>query len=207
VVAIAGNTLSGVQRYSPSAQDYTHVQESPSSHNFFGTDNLGRDTWARVLEGTLISLQVGLGVQVIVLAIGLFVGGTAALGGRTLDNIMMRITDLFYAFPDLLAIILLRAALVDRDLPVVGHDASQPWPSHLRRLRVYPVEHLSRSVPGGHSGPSDALLHIPRRRAEGRSRPAGSLARDGPGVEAGRRHFRSVEQPIEVIFGQVCLFA
>ncbi|TMF06681.1 MAG: hypothetical protein E6I38_10065, partial [Chloroflexi bacterium] len=96
VVAIAGNTLSGVQRYSPSAQDYTHVQESPSSHNFFGTDNLGRDTWARVLEGTLISLQVGLGVQVIVLAIGLFVGGTAALGGRTLDNIMMRITDLFY---------------------------------------------------------------------------------------------------------------
>ena len=52
-------------------------------------------------------------------------GGTAALGGRTLDNIMMRITDLAYAFPDLLAIILLRAAFVDRDLPLVGHDTSQ----------------------------------------------------------------------------------
>ena len=125
VISILGNTVSGFQRYSPSAQDYGHVQEGPSGHNFFGTDNLGRDTWARVLEGTLISLQVGLGVQVIVLAIGLFVGGTAALGGRTLDNIMMRITDLAYAFPDLLAIILIRAAFVDRDLPLVGHDTSQ----------------------------------------------------------------------------------
>ena len=125
VVAIAGNISGTVQRYSPSAVDYDHVQEGPSGHNFFGTDNLGRDTWARVSEGTFISLQVGLGVQVIVLAIGLFVGGMAALGGRTLDNIMMRITDLAYAFPDLLAIILLRAVFADRDLPVVGHDASQ----------------------------------------------------------------------------------
>src|SRR5207247_10620640 len=121
VMSICGNTLSGVQRYSPSDQDYSHIQEAPSGHNFFGTDNLGRDTWARVLEGTLISLQVGLGVQVIVLTIGLLVGGIAALGGRTLDNIMMRITDLFYAFPDLLAIILLRAAFVDRHLPLFGH--------------------------------------------------------------------------------------
>jgi oligopeptide transport system permease protein len=125
VISILGNTISGVQRYSPSAQDYNHVQEGPSSHNWFGTDNLGRDTWARILEGTLISLQVGIGVALIILVIGLFVGGTAALGGRTLDNVMMRITDLTYAFPDLLAIILLRAVFVNRDLPLVGHDASQ----------------------------------------------------------------------------------
>ena len=125
-LAILGNTTEAVQRYSPGLdQDYDHLQEGPSGLHYLGTDNLGRDTWARVLEGTLISLQVGLGVQVIVLTIGLFVGGIAALGGRTLDNIMMRITDLAYAFPDLLAIILLRAVFADRDLPLVGHDASQ----------------------------------------------------------------------------------
>ncbi len=125
-LAILGNTSETVQRYSPGLdQDYDHIQEGPSGLHYLGTDNLGRDTWARVLEGTLISLQVGLGVQVIVLAIGLLVGGMAALGGRTLDNIMMRITDLAYAFPDLLAIILLRAVFADRDLPLVGHDASQ----------------------------------------------------------------------------------
>ena len=125
-LAILGNISETVQRYSPGLdQDYDHIQEGPSGLHYLGTDNLGRDTWARVLEGTLISLQVGLGVQVIVLTIGLFVGGIAALGGRTLDNIMMRITDLAYAFPDLLAIILLRAVFADRDLPLVGHDASQ----------------------------------------------------------------------------------
>jgi len=125
-LAILGNTSETVQRYSPGLdQDYDHIQEGPSGLHYLGTDNLGRDTWARVLEGTIISLQVGLGVQVIVLAIGLLVGGMAALGGRTLDNIMMRITDLAYAFPDLLAIILLRAVFADRDLPLVGHDASQ----------------------------------------------------------------------------------
>jgi len=125
-LAILGNSTEAVQRYSPGLdQDYDHLQEGPSGLHYLGTDNLGRDTWARVLEGTLISLQVGLGVQVIVLTIGLFVGGIAALGGRTLDNIMMRITDLAYAFPDLLAIILLRAVFADRDLPLVGHDASQ----------------------------------------------------------------------------------
>ena len=125
VVAVMGNYTDAVQRYRPSAQDYDVINEGPSWDHFFGTDSLGRDSWARVLEGLLISLQVGLGVQAVVLVIGMLVGGTAALAGRMLDNIMMRITDLAYAFPDLLAIILLRAVFSDRDLPAVGHDASQ----------------------------------------------------------------------------------
>src|SRR5439155_3716422 len=50
-------------------------------------------------------------------------------------------------------------------------------------------------------------LSISGRRVEGRPGPAGSLARGGHGVEAGRRHLGRVEQPIEVIFGQICLLA
>jgi oligopeptide transport system permease protein len=118
--------VDAVQRYSPGEdQDYDHVQEGPSSDHFFGTDNLGRDLWARVLEGTLISLQVGIGAAFIILIIGLTVGGIAAFGGRTLDNVMMRFTDITYAFPDLLAIILLRSVFADRDLPLMPHDVSQ----------------------------------------------------------------------------------
>ncbi len=119
-LAIAGNYVDAVQRYDPSAQDYDHLREGPTWDHFFGTDNLGRDNWSRVLQGLLISLEVGFGVQIFVLAIGLFVGGTAALGGRLLDNIMMRITDIAYAFPDLLFIILLRSVFQHRDLPLVG---------------------------------------------------------------------------------------
>ena len=126
ILAILGNTVDAVQRYDPAFdQDYDHLQEAPSWAHFFGTDNLGRDNWARAMQGLLISIQVGLGAQFIVLIIGLTVGCTAALGGRTLDNVMMRFTDITYAFPDLLAIILLRSVLADRSLPLVGAGTSQ----------------------------------------------------------------------------------
>src|SRR3989304_1329300 len=122
VLAIAGNTIDWVQRYEPTYQDYSVVKTGPSWDHFFGTDNLGRDNWARVLEGLLISLQVGFGVQAAFLTIGITVGGTAALTGRLGDNILMRLTDLTYAFPDLLFIILIRSVLFGRDWPVIGHE-------------------------------------------------------------------------------------
>jgi oligopeptide transport system permease protein len=125
IVAILGNNVDAVRRYDPRVQDYSLVQTGPSGSHFFGTDQLGRDNWSRVLQGALISLQVGLGVQVIVLVIGLLVGGMAALGGRMLDNVLMRLTDLAYAFPDLLFIILIRAALSGRDWPVIGEPVPQ----------------------------------------------------------------------------------
>ncbi len=124
-LAFLGNYTELVQRYDPRAQDYEVLQEGPSAAHFFGTDNLGRDNWSRVLQGVWISLQVGFGVQAIALAIGMLVGGMAALGGRLLDNLMMRFTDLAYAFPDLLFIILLRAALAGRDWPVLGEPVPQ----------------------------------------------------------------------------------
>ena len=75
-----------IARYDPYTQNYTHVQEGPTWAHFFGTDNLGRDNWSRVLTGVQISLQIGIGTQIIVLIVGVFVGVAAALGGRTSDN-------------------------------------------------------------------------------------------------------------------------
>ncbi|MCH8814336.1 MAG: ABC transporter permease [Chloroflexi bacterium] len=128
VVVLLGNYVDAVQRYEPSALGDALPagrHEAPSWDHFFGTDILGRDTWSRVMQGTLISLQIGLGVQVVVLTIGLLVGSIAAIGGRFLDNLMMRITDLAYAFPDLLFIILLRSVLQGRDWPILGDPVLQ----------------------------------------------------------------------------------
>ncbi len=124
-LAIAANYVDAVQRYSPAYQDYNALHEGPSAAHIFGTDNLGRDGWARLWQGALISLEIGLGVQVFVLGIGILVGGTAALTGRTGDNILMRFTDLAYAFPDLLFIILMRSVLTGRDWPILGNDRIQ----------------------------------------------------------------------------------
>ena len=125
-VAAAAANIDAVQRYDPySDQIYTAIQEAPSGSHFFGTDNLGRDNWARVLTGVSISLQIGIGTQIVVLIIGLLVGATAALGGRFTDNVMMRLTDVTYAFPDLLFIILMRSVLVGRDWPVLDDPKLQ----------------------------------------------------------------------------------
>jgi oligopeptide transport system permease protein len=131
LIVIAGLTaaaanIHAVQRYDPYLdQDYEHLQQAPSSSHFFGTDNLGRDNWARVLAGVSISLQIGIGTQIVVLLIGLTVGATAALGGRFTDNVMMRLTDITYAFPDLLFIILMRSVLIGRDWPVIDNPKLQ----------------------------------------------------------------------------------
>jgi oligopeptide transport system permease protein len=118
-------SLDALQRHPPHEQQYTDLLSGPSSEHWLGTDNLGRDTWSRLWEGTRISLKIGVGTQVVVLLIGLTVGACAALGGRLTDNVLMRFTDLIYAFPDLLAIILMRAILTERDWPIIGSGDPQ----------------------------------------------------------------------------------
>jgi oligopeptide transport system permease protein len=125
-LAAAAANIDAVQRYDPYLdQAYDHLQEGPSWLHFFGTDNLGRDNWSRVWAGVSISLQIGIGTQIVVLLIGLLVGATAALGGRFTDNVMMRLTDVTYAFPDLLFIILMRSVLSGRDWPVIDNPKLQ----------------------------------------------------------------------------------
>jgi len=94
--------------YSPSEQNLDDILESPSMSHLMGTDNLGRDIFSRLVYGARISLAVGIFTQLIVLSIGLPVGAIAGLFGSRVDNILMRITDVMYAFPDLLLIILFK---------------------------------------------------------------------------------------------------
>ncbi len=97
--------------YSPTKQDYLAVFDPPGAAHFFGTDNLGRDQLSRLIYGARVAVAVGIFTQFVVLAIGLPIGSVAALFGGRIDNLLMRFTDIVYAFPDLLLIILLSTAL------------------------------------------------------------------------------------------------
>jgi oligopeptide transport system permease protein len=81
-----------------------------SPGHILGTDQLGRDLLSRLLDGARISVSVAFVVQVVIILIGVPIGALAGwFGGRT-DNFLMRFTDIIYAFPDLLFIILLSVA-------------------------------------------------------------------------------------------------
>jgi peptide/nickel transport system permease protein len=92
------------------------VNLSPRSGHWFGTNGRGRDMWSNVLYGGRVSLYVGLAVALISTAIGTVVGVVAGYYGKAIDNVLMRITDLFLAVPFLVM------AIMFSELP-----ASQPW--------------------------------------------------------------------------------
>lgn len=81
-----------------------------SPGHVLGTDQLGRDLLSRLMDGARISVTVAFVVQIVILVIGVPVGALAGWFGGRLDNLLMRVTDVVYAFPDLLFIILLSVA-------------------------------------------------------------------------------------------------
>jgi oligopeptide transport system permease protein len=81
-----------------------------SPGHILGTDQLGRDLLSRLLDGARISVSVALVVQFVIITIGVPIGAIAGWFGGRLDNFLMRFTDVIYAFPDLLFIILLSVA-------------------------------------------------------------------------------------------------
>lgn len=84
-----------------------------SEGHLLGTDQLGRDLFSRLLDGARISVTVAFVVQIVIIAIGVPIGAIAGWFGGRLDNLLMRIVDIIYAFPDLLFIILLSVAFRD----------------------------------------------------------------------------------------------
>jgi oligopeptide transport system permease protein len=88
-------------------QNYNALYAHPSRSYPMGADQLGRDILSRVIWGSRVSLLVGLGAQVIVLAVGVAFGATAGYFGGIVDQVLMRIVDVVYAFPTLLFVILL----------------------------------------------------------------------------------------------------
>ena len=87
--------------YDPDIQDLLQAQKPPSAEHILGTDRYGRDLFSRVLVGSTISIYATLLLVAIVTVVGTVIGIICGWCGGTADTILMRISDLFLAFPSL----------------------------------------------------------------------------------------------------------
>jgi len=124
-LAVWASELMGKQilPYDPNYSDMTKSFIWPNSQHWFGTDQLGRDIFSRVLDGTKISLFVGVAAVTISLSIGVFLGALAGYRGGKTDAVVMRLMDMMLAIPSILLAIAFMAALgkgLDKAVIAIG---------------------------------------------------------------------------------------
>ncbi len=120
----------------PTVGDLAQRLQPPSSTHWFGTDDQGRDIFSRLLHGSRITLFVVVLVAVLAAPIGLLVGTAAGYAGGWVDALLMRITDIFLAFPRLILALAFVAALGPGIENAVIAIAITSWPPYARIARA-----------------------------------------------------------------------
>lgn len=100
-----------VAPHDPDAQNLTRRLEEPSGEHLLGLDELGRDVLSRLIYGARVSVLVGLAVVLLAGSVGTLVGAISGYVGGRVDTLLMRVTDVFMAFPGILLAIALVAIL------------------------------------------------------------------------------------------------
>ncbi len=109
--------------YDPNLSDMTKSFIQPNAQHWFGTDQLGRDIFSRIIAGTRISLTVGLSAVALALTVGIILGSIAGYFGGKLDTVIMRIMDMMLSIPSILLAIAFMAALgkgIDKAVIAIG---------------------------------------------------------------------------------------
>jgi peptide/nickel transport system permease protein len=180
VVAVVMLTLmvllalgAGLSRFTPTQQEPTNPFQSPTATHWFGTDELGRDIFTRILYGGRVSLIVGLISTLLTIFLGVAVGAISGYYGGWLDNVLMRITDTFLTFPTIFVLIILSSLL--RELPypwlknsvvvviVIIASLSWMWPARLVRslfITLREREFVTATRALGGSSVSIIIRHI-----------------------------------------------
>jgi peptide/nickel transport system permease protein len=125
-----------IASYSPTDQDLPARLQPPSGSHWLGTDELGRDIFSRIVHGARITLYIVTLVGVIVVPIGLLVGTVAGYFGGITDKVLMRITDVFMAFPRLILALAFVAVLGPSIENAVIAITITSWPPYARIARA-----------------------------------------------------------------------
>ena len=118
----------------PSAQDYARFL-SPNRDHWFGTDGLGRDVLSRVILGARVSIPLAVLLVALALTIGAFAGAVAGYMGGAADGVIMRLSDLVFAFPPIILAMAVVASLGPGLRNAVLAVVVVAWPSYARVVR------------------------------------------------------------------------
>ena len=138
LVVLAGLLAPWITPYPEDAGAVVHPAQTllaPSGAHWFGTDMVGRDIFTRVVFGARVSLGIVVVVVLISAVVGLTIGLAAGFFGGWLDSVLMRVTDIFLAFPALLLAVALAAVLSPSAMHAAMAIAFTWWPWYARLAR------------------------------------------------------------------------
>jgi len=121
--------------YNPDTQDLNAILSGPSAHHLLGTDQLGRDTWSRLLYGGRVDLQVAFIAVLFPFVIGTVLGSVAGYFGGWVDLVIMRVVDIVVAFPFYVLIIALVFVLGPGEKSIYIAITAVGWVSYARIIR------------------------------------------------------------------------
>lgn len=124
-----------VATHPPKAQDLTITLQTPSSEHWLGTDELGRDVFSRIVYGTRIAVSVGLASIFLALVIGVILGSISGYIGKVWDTLIMRVADVFFAFPLIIGAVVIILVVGRGVMPVILAIGLFSWATVARLLR------------------------------------------------------------------------
>src|SRR5262249_24330653 len=137
----------------------------PSAAHLFGTDDLGRDLFARVVAATPLSLAIGLTAAAVSLSVGFLVGSLAGYFGGTLDLLLSRLIEVVLCFPVLFLLLALAAFLPPSPTTVILAIGLTTWPGDARLaraeiLKARNLDYTRAAIVAGVSTPRILLRHL-----------------------------------------------
>jgi len=132
---ISGVAPAVFETHGPLQENLTATLKAPSFSHLFGTDQLGRDTFSRVVAGTGQSLVIGFVATALAVLAAIVLGLIAGLGGKWADGVISRLLEVMFAFPVLLLALLVVVVFGDSITTEIGAVALGTAPGYARMLR------------------------------------------------------------------------
>lgn len=150
----------GITPYDPYALNFGQANLPPSTVHFFGTDFQGRDIFSRVIAALPVDLGIPIAIVLLSCVLGIFLGMTAGYVGGLVDEVIMRVTDLFLAFPTIIMVLAVAATLGSGLVNATLAFVFVWWPPYVRLVRGGVLEVAAEDFIAISKALNSSFLHI-----------------------------------------------